>query len=82
MFFSKDELRKLFYKARINAHFAKAQDGALYYTARVETDSTAETVIFHIPFEDMGTASFTAVMEAKYLARWIQVDDISRQPTT
>jgi len=77
------EIKKLLYKQKPNANFITAKKGFLYYdTQIINLLNEGETVFFKIPFDDMGDADFTPIMDAKLLGRWILETNLENQVTT
>lgn len=62
------EIKKELYKTNPFAHFISAKKGNLYYEYINEDNFT---VLFKVPFEDMGDAAFGKVERAKHLIRYI-----------
>lgn len=66
------EIKKELYKKSPVASFVRAYKDGLSYSAFVYNDKDEMQVcLFLIPYSDMGDAEFFAVMEAKYLIRWL-----------
>lgn len=61
------EIKKATYKEKPDAHFKMIRSGVAYYYA----DLKELRIHYEIPVNDMGTADFTPVMDAKLLNRWI-----------
>ena len=64
---TKNEIKKLLYKQKPDAHFKYIRKGSAYYYA----DLNEKRIQFEIPVNDMGDADFGRTMEAKLLNRWI-----------
>lgn len=62
------EIKKELYKLNPFAHFISAKKGALYYEYINEDNFT---ILFKVPFEDMGDAAFGKIERAKHLIRYI-----------
>ncbi len=65
---TKTDIKKRLYKEKPEAHLTYIRAGSAYYTAKLGELN----LNFKIPVSDMGDADFLAVMEAKYLIRWLQ----------
>jgi hypothetical protein len=63
-----NEIKKLLYKEKPDAHFKKANKEGLLY--RCEIDSVAVEQYFLIPFNEIGDAAFFPSMSAQYLIRY------------
>ena len=63
----KNDIKKLLYKEKPNAHIQFVRKGIVYYYADLEEMG----VHFQVPVEDMGDADFLPIMEGKLLIRWI-----------
>lgn len=62
------QVKKELYKQKPIAKFTYIRSGFAYYTTKLDLN---QTVIFRIPVEDMGDATFMDEMEGKLLIRWI-----------
>lgn len=65
---SKTGVKKLLYKEAPSAEFKEISFGIATYTAIANNNLN---IIFKIPVNDMGEATFYPKMEAKHLIRWI-----------
>lgn len=72
-----NDLKKALYKQNPEAKFIKILKKVCYYNCELEfynektKQEEMEIIIFSIPIDDMGDASFNDKMEAKLLIRWI-----------
>ena len=72
---NKTEIKKELYKQKPKAEFTHIRNGVAYYRTllRIEKEPYSESVFFEIPVDDMGSADFDKVMDAKLLNRWIVI---------
>lgn len=75
--YTKDELKKLFYKKNTVALFKQLKKGNMYYFCSIPNEGNSseddeyQEVMFIIPIEEIGDATFTFDMPAKHLIRWM-----------
>lgn len=63
----RNEIKKEVYRQYPNAKLSFIRMGVAYYYAHL-----GETKInFEVPIDDMGTADFKPIMEAKLMLRWL-----------
>lgn len=62
------EIKKALYREVPIAYLGYIKNGIAHYSCATEA---VGDVHFMIPVSDMGEASFTSQMQAKYLIRWI-----------
>ena len=65
------EIKKALYREKPEARLSYIRGGSAYYYADLE----ALRVRFEVPVSDMGDADFGPNMDAKYLIRWITIDE-------
>jgi hypothetical protein len=66
-----NEIKKVLYKTKPVAHFQFIGNKVAHYTTVIDDGDTKLEVKFEVPVDDMGTADFFVVMDAKLLNRWI-----------
>lgn len=71
---TKEEIKKELYKQAPMAYFFLAKKGRLLYSADIKTEDSMENIVFEIPFSDMGDGEFLNSMEAKYLIRYLIIN--------
>lgn len=72
--YTKDELKKIFYKEDTIAFLRRVKKTGLYYSAVVENEKDQQDIFFLVPLDEkeMGDAVFLPEMSAKHLIRWMQ----------
>jgi hypothetical protein len=78
--YTKDELKKVFYKQKTTAHFMAVKKSGIYYQATVPLTEDSydvnsyQDILFIIPLDpkEIGDARFEESMPAKHLIRWMQ----------
>ena len=63
----RNEIKKEIYRQKPNAKLSFIRMGVAYYYAHLGITK----INFEVPVEDMGTADFTPLMEAKLMLRWL-----------
>lgn len=69
------EIKKHLYKENPFAHFISAKKGNLYYEY-ITPDNW--TILFKVPFEDMGDAAFGKIERAKHLIRYLLISETTQ----
>lgn len=73
----KNEIKKALYIQEPKANMLYIKNGLIHYTTIVQEKSDDDVdyrsipVNFQVPLNDVGSALFDKVMEAKHLIRWI-----------
>lgn len=65
------EIRKELYKQKPLAKFVYVRNKIAVYASDITVENTDKTIVFEIPIDDMGDATFTDMMDAKLLSRWL-----------
>ena len=67
------DVKKALYKQTPEAKFLFIRKGVAYYTTIISFNDSNHAIRFEIPVDDMGDAGFFPKMDAKLLARWINI---------
>lgn len=67
----KNVVKKELYKQNPIANFNYIKLGVAVYQTSIKLDENDHTILFEIPVNDMGEATFQKIMSAKLLIRWI-----------
>ena len=71
---NKNDIKKLVYKQKKSAVLSHIKNGIVHYLSTITLESRDEyPILFKIPVDDMGDATFTQIMEANLLLRWLEV---------
>lgn len=65
------EIKKALYKQKPIAEYAYSKDRVWTYSTEVVIDNREEEVLFQVPIEEMGEATFEKELPAQLLIRWM-----------
>jgi len=74
---TRDEIKKTLYTRESNARLVTIRKGKATYCCEIfnEPGEGMSTLLFVVPFTDMGDATFLPTMKAKHLIRWLITKD-------
>ena len=66
-----NDIKKALYRQNPDADLIRVRRGVMYYSCSFIDDGNVVSILFEVPFSDMGSADFLPTMPAKLLVRWM-----------